>query len=117
MAVGHKLLELAVPFVEAPYIRVVLIVSAEVRIIGSVLIEKLIRRRGLDDAGGEGIGDGVCDGSDTAWSVGHPAVVTNRSTGVQHGVEDVTLLITRGAVGGSVVAVTRQDIGRAALKR
>ena len=53
IAVGHELLELAVPLVEAPYIRVVLIVSAEVRIIGSVLIEKLIGRRGLNDAGGE----------------------------------------------------------------
>jgi hypothetical protein len=52
------LLELTVPFIEAPKIRVGLIVSAEVRIIESVLIEKLIGRRCLDDAGRERIRDG-----------------------------------------------------------
>jgi hypothetical protein len=66
IAVGNELLELTVPFLEAPEIRIGLIVSAEVRIIESVLIEKLIGRRCLDDAGGERIGDGVCDCSDTA---------------------------------------------------
>src|SRR5262249_3784454 len=64
IAVGDELLELTVPFVEAPNIRVGLIVSAEVRIIESVLVEKLIGGRGLDDAGGERIRDRVGDGSD-----------------------------------------------------
>ena len=41
IAVCNKLLELAVPFVEAPIIGVGLIVSAEVRIIESILIKEV----------------------------------------------------------------------------
>src|SRR5262249_6908799 len=105
------------PFIEAPNIRVGLIVSTEVRIIQSVFIEKLIGRGGLDDVGAEGIRDGVCLGSDTARSIGHPAIVTNSSAGVQDRVEDVSLLITCRAVGGGMVTVTSQDVIRAALER
>src|SRR5215472_4182470 len=82
IAVGDKLLELAIPFVEAPNVGVGLIVSPEVRIIESVLVEKLIGRRGLYDACGKGVRDRVSDGSDPAWGVGHPAVVTDGSAGV-----------------------------------
>src|SRR2546430_9081705 len=52
-------LELAVPFVEAPNIRVTLIVSAEERIVESVFEEELIGRRGLDHVRRERIRDGV----------------------------------------------------------
>src|SRR6202007_1489246 len=115
--VGNKLLEFTVPFIEAPHIRVGLIVSAEVRIVESVLVENLIGCCCLDEAGGERIGDGVVDFSDTARSVGHPAVVANSSAGVQHRVEDIALLITGRAVGGGMVAVASQDVGGAALQR
>src|SRR5215469_4077471 len=117
VAIGNELLKLTIPFVEAPVIRVGLIVSAEVRIIEFVLVEKLIGRGGLNDTGGERIGNGVCDGPDTARGVGHPTVVTNRSASVQHRIEDVPLLITRRAVGSSMVTVARQDVGGAALQR
>ncbi len=119
IAVRNELLELAVPLVEAPKIWVDLIVSAEVRIIEAVFKEKLIGRGGLDDASGERIGDGVCDCPDTPRGVGHPAVVTNSSPGVQDRVEDVPLLITCRAVGGGMVTVpvAGQDVRGAALQR
>src|SRR5246127_5991261 len=53
VAVCNKLLELTVPFVESPKIGIGLIVSAEVRIIVSVLVQKLIGCRSLDDTGSE----------------------------------------------------------------
>jgi hypothetical protein len=57
IAVGNELLELTVPFVETPIVRVGLVVSAEVRIIEFILMDELIGRGGLDDAGCERIGD------------------------------------------------------------
>src|SRR5215831_4157715 len=117
IAILNELLELAVPLVEAPEIRIDLVVSAEIRIIESVLIDHRIRRCSLDDAGGERIGDRVLDGSHAARCVGHPAVVANGSTGVQYGVEDVPLLVTGWPVCSRVVAVTGQNVGRAATQR
>src|ERR1700756_5308459 len=117
VAVCNKLLELTVPFVESPKIGIGLIVSPEIWVIKSVLSEKLIRRRGLDDAGSERISDGICDGSDAARRVGHPAVVAYRSSSLQPGVEDISLRITRGTGCCRVAAVTSQDVGGAAAQR
>jgi len=66
IAVGNELLELTVPFIEAPNVRVGLVVSAEVRIIKFIVKDELISRGGLDDAGCERIRDRVGDASDAA---------------------------------------------------
>src|SRR5262249_27443597 len=111
IAVGNELLELAVPFRETPNVWVRLIVRAEIWIIESVLIQKLIGRRGLDDASRERIGDrvsrrGITAVGYSAGGVRHPAIVTNGSASVEHGIEDVSLLIACRAVGCGVVTVT-----------
>ena len=112
VAVGDELVELPLPLVVAPQVRIVLVVAAEVDV--GQRRQRRVERRDLDDAGGERIGHRRGLRADAADVVHQEAVVADGSAGLQHGVEDVAVLDAERRVGGRVVAGSGQQVRGAA---
>src|SRR5262249_41243680 len=111
-AVFDVQVELPLPLVIAPQIRIVLVVAAEVDI--GVRGQGGLERRDLDDAGCERIGYRRRLRADAADVIYEHPVVANGLSGLQHGIEDIAVLFTERRVGGGVVPVASQQVGRTA---
>src|SRR5262245_6373840 len=109
VAIGYELVELALPFVVAPQVRIVLVIAAEVDV--GQRGERRIERCDLHLAGGERIDHRRPVNDDSANVVHQEPVVPDGTTSSQHRVEDVAILDTEGSIGRGVVPRAGQYIG------
>src|SRR5438093_3730160 len=114
VAVGDELIKLALPFVIAPHVRIVLIVAAEVQI--GQRSERWIKRRDLHDSRGEGIGYRSRFCANASDVVHQESVIADSPTSLSHRVENVAILYTERRIGRCVVAGAGQHVGRATGK-
>src|SRR5262249_11935064 len=119
-AVLDILIELTLPLVVAPQVRVVLVVAAEIEVrlrhqprVEWRDLDRTSRERVLDLVAGAGCGS---RGANAADVVHQEAVVAYGQAGVQHRVEDIAFLRSKGRVRRRMVGGTGQKVGGAAGK-
>src|SRR5262245_58487278 len=89
VVVGDVLVELPLPFVVAPQVRIVLVVSAEVDVGHSS--DRWVKWANLDNPHGESIAHWSGLRADAADVVHQETVVADGPAGVQHRIEDIAI--------------------------
>src|SRR5262245_54570784 len=101
--------ELALPFVVAPQVRIVLVEAPQIDV--GQRSERGVQRGDLHFAHRLGIHYWNAIDGDAADVVYQEAVVADSLTSLQYGIEDIALLLAERRIGGGVVARAGQHIG------
>src|SRR6516225_8322721 len=109
VAGGDELVELALPFVVAPQIWIVLVVAAEIHVgQGS---QRWVERCHLHLTRGEGVLHWVGYRAYAADVIHQETVVPDGFPSLQYRIENVAIPDAKGCIGGGVVSRPRQYIG------